>query len=137
VAFAATGADRVMAITDATGGAGLPPGSSARLGGRSIRVGEQAAFLDDGTLAGSTLTMDQALRNLVGRFGASLVDAATMCSTTPARQLGLTGLGMLATGAAADVVVLDRSLRVVKTFIDGAEAWARSAGQNSSRAGAV
>ena len=121
VVVAAKGADGVMAITDATSGAGLPPGSRARLGGQSIRITEQAAFLEDGTLAGSTLTMDLAFRNIVTKFGGSLVDAARLCSTSPARALGLSGFGVLADGAMADIVVLDRALRVRRTFIGGQE----------------
>ncbi len=112
-----------MAITDGTGGAGLTQGSTARLGGRTIRVGPRAAELEDGTLAGSTLTMDGALRMLVGTIGLPLVDAAALCSTTPARALGLSGLGEIVKGAVADIVVLDRSLRVVRTFIDGGEVY--------------
>jgi N-acetylglucosamine-6-phosphate deacetylase len=119
VAMAAKGSQKVMAITDATAGAGLEVGSEARLGGRAIRVRSEGAFLEDGTLAGSTLTMDRGFRNVVTRLGASLVDAAVMCSTTPARELGLTGFGVLADGAAADIVVLDRGFTVVGTLIGG------------------
>jgi N-acetylglucosamine-6-phosphate deacetylase len=114
-----------MAITDATSGAGQPVGSTSRLGGQTIHVGEQAAFLDDGTLAGSTLTMDRAFRNVVTAFGQSVVAAARMCSTTPAGQLGLGDLGRIAAGAQADLVVLDRDFRVVRTFVAGAEVWPR------------
>jgi N-acetylglucosamine-6-phosphate deacetylase len=123
LAIAAKGAGRMMAITDGTAGSGQPIGSEARLGGRVIHVRDEAAFLDDGTLAGSTLTMDRAFRNIVTSFRQSLVDAAAMCATTPARQLGLSGVGVLAEGAVADVVVLDRDLRVVRTFVDGAQVW--------------
>jgi N-acetylglucosamine-6-phosphate deacetylase len=112
-----------MAITDATAGAGMAAGSEARLGGRTIRVRDDAAFLDDGTLAGSTLTMDRAFRNIVKLFGRSVVDAAAMCSTVPARQMGLDDAGMLVEGAAADVVVLDREMRVLRTFLDGEQVW--------------
>ena len=119
IATAAKGPDGVLAITDATAGAGLPPGATAALGGKRITVGEQAAFLDDGTLAGSTLTMDGAFRKIVTSFGGTLVDAARLCSTSPARALGLNGFGVLADGAAADFVVLDRALRVRRTFIGG------------------
>jgi N-acetylglucosamine-6-phosphate deacetylase len=119
LAIAAKGAHSVMAITDGTGASGLPIGSTARLGGRRIEARREAAFLEDGTLAGSTLTMDRAFRNLVTRFGSSVVEAATMCSTTPARELGLTGFGVIAPGAVADLVVLDRGFRVVRTFIGG------------------
>src|SRR5918992_3035817 len=65
MALAAKRPERFMAITDGTAGAGLPRGSEAQLGGRRIRVGD-AAYLDDGTIAGSVLTMDQAFAVLVG-----------------------------------------------------------------------
>jgi N-acetylglucosamine-6-phosphate deacetylase len=124
IAIAAKGPERIMAITDGTGGSGLPPGSTARLGGRRIRVTDTAAVLDDGTLAGSTLTMDRAFRTIVTTFGLSLVDAAMLCSTTPARELGLTGFGVLARDCVADVTVLGRGFGVVRTFIDGEEVYA-------------
>jgi N-acetylglucosamine-6-phosphate deacetylase len=123
IAMAAKGVDGMMAITDGTAGSGLAPGSTARLGGRPIRVSDQAAVLEDGTLAGSTLTMDRAFRNIVTMFQASITEAATMCSTTPARALGLTGFGVIAAGTAADLVVLDRAFRVTRTFIDGEEVY--------------
>jgi N-acetylglucosamine-6-phosphate deacetylase len=123
VAIAAKGPSRIMAITDGTAGAGLPRGATSVIGGRRITVGD-AAYLDDGTLAGSVLTMADAFGRLVSRVGISLVDAATMCSTTPARALGLHGFGVIAPGAMADLVVLDRDLRVVRTYIGGELAWA-------------
>ena len=123
LAITAKGVDGVMAITDGTGGSGLAVGSAARLGGRRIRVADEAALLDDGTLAGSTLTMDRAFRTIVSKFECSIVEAATLCSMTPARQLGLAGFGFLAEGGVADLVVLDRGFRVVRTFIDGAEVY--------------
>ena len=126
VAIAAKGPPRVMAITDATAGAGRPPGSAAMLGGQTIHVRDGAAFLDDGTLAGSTLTMDRAFRNLVTLFRQSVVDAAVMCSTTPARQLGLGGLGRIAEGQQADLVVIDRDFKVVRTFVGGNQVWPAS-----------
>ena len=117
-AVAAKGPSKIMAITDGTAGSGLARGQSATLGGRRITV-RDAAYLDDGTLAGSVLTMDRAFAALVTRMGFSLVDAAQMCSTTPARELGLHGMGILAPGAVADFVVLDRGLNVVETYIAG------------------
>jgi N-acetylglucosamine-6-phosphate deacetylase len=125
VAIAAKGVDGIIAITDGTAGSGLPSGSIARLGGRPIRVSAEAALLDDGTLAGSTLTMDRAFRNIVTLFHASIPQAATMCSTTPSRALGLTGFGVIAEGNVADLVVLDRAFRVMRTFIDGEEVFTR------------
>lgn len=126
LAIAAKGPGGVMAITDGTAGAGLAVGSTARLGGQRIRVTDHAAVLDDGTLAGSTLTMDRAFRTIVTMFGLSVVEAATLCATAPARALGLTGFGLLAEGACADLVVLDRGFRVQRTFIDGRPAFERA-----------
>jgi N-acetylglucosamine-6-phosphate deacetylase len=121
VAIAAKGHSRVMAITDGTAGSGLEAGACARLGGRTITVSpaRDSARLADGTLAGSVATMNQVFANLVTRFGQSLVEAATLCSTTPARELGLTGQGVIAPGGAADLTVLASDLRVVKTWVGG------------------
>jgi N-acetylglucosamine-6-phosphate deacetylase len=118
VAIASKSASRIMAITDGTAGSGLPRGTQAMLGGRRITV-EDVARLDDGTIAGSVLTMDRAFACLVGQAGAGLVDGARMCSTTPARELGLQGHGVLASGAVADLVVLDANLNVRQTWIGG------------------
>ncbi|MBI4887849.1 MAG: N-acetylglucosamine-6-phosphate deacetylase, partial [Acidobacteria bacterium] len=128
VAIAAKGRERIMAITDGTAGSGLPVGAEARLGGRRIRVTDAAAVLDDGTLAGSTLTMDRAFRTIVDLFGLSVVDAAVLCSTSPARELGLTGFGVIARDCVADVVVLDRAFRIMRTFVDGGEIYAYRTG---------
>jgi N-acetylglucosamine-6-phosphate deacetylase len=127
MAIATKGVSKMIAITDATAGAGLPIGSSARLGARAIHVRSEAAFLDDGTVAGSTVTMDGAFRTIVHGFGRSVVDAAVMCSTTPARELALSDFGVIAAGAVADVVVLDRAFRVERTFIEGKEVYNRLA----------
>jgi len=124
-AVAAKGVDRIMAITDGTGGSGMPEGSRATLGGRPITVGN-AAYLDDGTLAGSVLTMDRAFRMLVS-MDFSLVQAARLCATTPARQRGLRS-GCLVPGAPADLVVLDERLEVVETWIAGEPVYSRFAG---------
>jgi N-acetylglucosamine-6-phosphate deacetylase len=121
-ALAAKRPERIMAITDGTAGSGLPHGSRSRLGDRAIAI-RDAAYLDDGTFAGSVLTMDRAFANLTARTGLSLVDAAVVCSTTPARALGLQGFGVIAPGATADLVVLDRELRVVQTWISGSLAY--------------
>jgi N-acetylglucosamine-6-phosphate deacetylase len=124
-AVAAKKPSKILAITDATAAAGLPPGETASLGGRTISVHDGAAYLANGTLAGSVLTMDRALRMLVERIGVSLVDAVTMTSTTPARELGLVGHGILAVDAVADVVVLDGRLDVVQTYVGGQLAYSR------------
>ena len=123
--IAAKRPERIMAITDGTAGSGLPPGTKTHIGGRPITI-RDAAYLDDGTLAGSSLTMDRAFAKLTSEIGLSLSDAATVCATTPARALNLQGFGVIAIGAIADLVVLDRDLRVVQTWVAGALAYDRN-----------
>ncbi len=125
-AIAAKRPSKILAITDASAVAGLPVGSRGRLGGQEIVAAASAAHLADGTLAGSTLTMDRAFRMLVEGIGLSLVEASTVCATTPARELGLVGHGVLKPDAAADVVVLDRDFQVVQTYVAGQLVYARS-----------
>jgi N-acetylglucosamine-6-phosphate deacetylase len=110
---------RMIAITDGTAAAGLPTGTRARLGDQTIIAGDNTAVLEDGTLAGSILTMDAAFRMLVGRIGLSLPDAARMCATTPAAAIKQADIGSIATGKWADLAILDRDLRIVQTFVAG------------------
>jgi N-acetylglucosamine-6-phosphate deacetylase len=117
--------NRVMAITDGTSGSGLPVGSRVTIGDRPITVTTTAAYLDDGTLAGSTLTMDGAFRMLVNTLGFGVVEAAVMCATTPARELKLEGRGAIAPGAFADLAILDQHLKVARTYVDGTEGFSR------------
>jgi N-acetylglucosamine-6-phosphate deacetylase len=118
---------RTMAITDGTAGSGLPVGSRVKLGGRPITVTEKAAFLEDGTLAGSTLTMDGAFRLLVRTLGLGTVDAARLCATTAANELGLRDQGQIEPGAWADLAVLDRDLQVARTYVAGRLVYERKA----------
>ncbi|HEX6684326.1 MAG TPA: N-acetylglucosamine-6-phosphate deacetylase [Candidatus Limnocylindrales bacterium] len=105
----AAGPQRAALITDAMAAAGMPDGDYD-LGGLRVVVSEGAARLKEGgSIAGSTLTMDAALRRAVGA-GLSIVDAAHMAATTPARVLGLDK--RIAAGCDADLVVLDGDLRV-------------------------
>ena len=112
-------ARRMMAITDGTAGSGLPAGSRTRLGDQEIIVTGRTVELADGTLAGSILTMDAAFRMLVQQVGISLIDAAQMCATTPASELGLAGVGAIAQGMTADLVVLGPGLAVRQTYLAG------------------
>jgi N-acetylglucosamine-6-phosphate deacetylase len=125
-AIAAKQPSRVMAITDATAVAGLPAGARAALGGQPIVAGETTALLPDGTVAGSLVTMERVFQMLAGAGGQSLVAAAVMCSTTPARELGLVGYGVLAADASADLAVLDANLSVVQTYVGGNLVYARN-----------
>ena len=127
-AIAAKGPGRIMAITDGTAASGLDVVSRPTLGGQPLSVGESAAFLADGTLAGSVMTMDRVLRTLVSQMDIPLVNAVAMCATTPARELGLVGFGALTPGAIADLVVLDARLSVVQTYVGGHLAYSRNTG---------
>ena len=118
----------VLAITDGTALAQRPVGARARLGAQTIVAGDNAAYLEDGTLAGSTATMDMVFRVLVERVGLSLIDAATMCATTPARAMGAADRGAIEPGAVADLTILGPDLRVVATLIGGRVAWAARGG---------
>jgi len=119
VAIRAKGVDGIMAITDGTAGSGLPVGSRTRLGGHPIVVTARSAELEDGTLAGSVLTMDAAFRTLMVQIGLTVVEAARLCATSPARQLGLKETGRIEVGATADLVVLDGRFRVAQTYLAG------------------
>ena len=119
MAIAMKGSGLVMAITDGTAGAGLAVGETAMLGSQRIHVRAHAAELDDGTLAGSTATMDRIFATLVTQCRMSVVDAVAMCALTPARRLDLVGHGAITEGAVADLVVLGPDFDVRHTIIDG------------------
>ena len=119
----AKGAQGITLVTDALAPAGMGKGKF-QLGPRRIYVtAEGGARLANGTLAGSILTMDQAVRNVIAWGAASLSDAIRMASTTPADLLGRTDLGRIAVGCAADLVVLDASLHVRQTIVGGQVAF--------------
>jgi N-acetylglucosamine-6-phosphate deacetylase len=120
--MAAKRPDGVLAVTDGTAASGLPRGSRTRLGHQSVTAAD-VARLDDGTMAGSVLTMDRAFAMLVRDCHRDLVDAARMCATSPARDLGAAGLGVIEPGAAADVTVLNQDLTVAETWVAGRRAW--------------
>lgn len=124
LAFAAAVAPgRTALVTDAIAAAGMPDGEYD-LGGQPVVVTDRVARLSTadgspGAIAGSTLTMDAALRRAVGA-GVSLVDAVRMAATTPARVLGLGGtVGALAPGLRADLVELDPQLQVLRVMRAG------------------
>ena len=93
-----------------------------RLGGLDVEVKNGVATLpDSGSLAGSTLTMDAAFRNLVHGAGLDIADAVAATATQPARLLGIDGdTGALRTGLLADAVVLDDDLRTLGVLRRGA-----------------
>jgi len=121
--LAAKGPQGTILVTDGTAAAGLGDGAYS-LAGEAIEVRDSVASLPDGTLAGSVVTMDQAVRNVV-RLGLSpLGDAVRMAATNPAAALDLgQRLGRIAPGFAADLVALDDKQEVAMTFVGGQPAY--------------
>ena len=113
---------RFCLVTDAMAATALGDGTYS-LGDREVSVKGAEARLADGTLAGSVLTMDQAVRNLVG-LGASIEDAVGAATRVPAGLIGRPDLGDLSEGGPADLVVLDEALAVRRTLIGGTEVFA-------------
>jgi N-acetylglucosamine-6-phosphate deacetylase len=111
--------ERFSLVTDAIAAAGLPPADS-RLGHQNVEVRDGEVRLPDGTLAGSVLTMDRAVVNLVAK-GASLEAAVHAASRAPALLIGRPDLGRIAPGQPADIAVLDDELRVIRTLVRGEE----------------
>ena len=118
------GPRRMSLVTDAMAALGMPAGQH-RLGDYDVVVDATSARLADGTLAGSILELDQALRNLIEITGCSLSEALETMTSTPARVLGLDHeRGRIAPGYAADLVLLSRDLRVDTTIAAGEIAYA-------------
>jgi N-acetylglucosamine-6-phosphate deacetylase len=109
---------QVHCVTDAVAAAGMPDGAY-RLGRHDISKKGDTVRLLDGSLAGSVLTMDQALRNLLV-LGLALDDAVHRCGALPAAYLGLEDRGQIIPGAAADIVVLDRHGATSTVLVEGA-----------------
>ncbi|WP_106397688.1 N-acetylglucosamine-6-phosphate deacetylase [Actinocorallia populi] len=105
---------RLALITDAIDATGIGDGEYL-LGAMRVRVADgQARLVENGSLAGSTLTMDAALRRAVKEVGLPIETASRYASAVPARVLGLTDRGTLVPGARADLVFLDDDLRVIE-----------------------
>lgn len=108
---------KLFGVTDSTAGAGMPDGVY-HLGSHRVTKCLGGVRLPDGTLAGSVLTMDQALRNLVS-IGIPLRDAARHLSTNAADYLGECHRGRLQPGAHADIVVMSPALKLNHVFVEG------------------
>lgn len=114
----AKGADLSVLITDATAATGMPDGRY-RLGSFEVEVKDDRCMAD-GKLAGSVLTMDRAVRNVMQFAGWNLQQAVRLASLNPARVAALRGRGKLEPGSKADIAVLTRTAEVKATIVGGA-----------------
>lgn len=112
------GVDQVVLVTDAVQATGLPDGEYV-LGDQKIFVKDGAARLAEGNLAGSTLTLMRAVKNMVEEIGVSLSDGFKMASLNPAKSIGLQNKGWIREGNQADFVLIDQDFTVQKTIIGG------------------
>jgi N-acetylglucosamine-6-phosphate deacetylase len=111
--------ERVVLITDAIRATGFPDGEYM-LGKQHITVKDGVPRTPEGSLGGSTATMDADVRNVVRVTGVSLADVWRMASLTPARSIGVEARkGSLEAGKDADIVLLDEGLNVILTLVKG------------------
>jgi N-acetylglucosamine-6-phosphate deacetylase len=122
VAWRALGPHRTILVSDAIAALGLDV-SETRLGDVGVHIDETGVRTPDGVLAGSNLTLDLAVRNLVEFTGCSPIEAIATVTRNPSSLLGLDDRGRIEAGARADIVVLDPSLHVVQTYVGGELAW--------------
>jgi N-acetylglucosamine-6-phosphate deacetylase len=127
LAYRVKGSEGLVLVTDAMEAAGMHPGDY-ELGGRKVRLEDGAVRLPDGTLAGSALTMDEAVRNAVRFLEVSLAQAVRMAAETPAAALILDGKGKIAVGCDADFVLLDGEGTVLQTIVSGEVVYERERG---------
>ena len=125
LAWRAKGADLCYLITDAMEATGMPDGEYM-LGANHVTVKNREARLADGTIAGSTLTLDLAIRNMHKVVGVPLAQALYMASTAPANSIGENERGRLEIGAHADLTLLDADLEVEMTIVGGEIAYKRA-----------
>jgi len=119
---------KIVLITDAMRAASKPEGTY-NLGGQEVTVVRGQARLKDGTLAGSVLTMDKAVCNMVDKVGVSLTEAIQMATASPARCLGVESKkGSLEPGKDADIVILNKKLKVELTMVKGKIVYKREEG---------
>jgi N-acetylglucosamine-6-phosphate deacetylase len=123
----ALGAERTVVVTDALCGAGIAD-LSFEFGGLHATVIDGAARLPDGTITGSVLTMEQALRNVVRMLDVSLIDAVRMLAYNPAQAAGVaTRKGRLQVGYDADLLIFDEALSLQAALCRGRVAFATPA----------
>lgn len=118
IAYRCKGDKHLMLVSDAVRGSGLAPGRY-ELGGHPTLIDGKVARLEDGTIAGSVITLERAVRNMVEAAGVPVEAALRMASEAPAQSLGLTSKGRIAPGLDADLVLLTDTFEVRATLVSG------------------
>jgi N-acetylglucosamine-6-phosphate deacetylase len=118
------GPDKMVLITDALQAMGMGDGTYL-FGGHEVKVSNGVAKLTDGTLASSTVTMNEALQKAV-QSGIPLKDAVMMATQTPADILGMLNKGRIEPGADADLVLINDRFEVLWTIVNGKKVYSRS-----------
>jgi N-acetylglucosamine-6-phosphate deacetylase len=121
----------ISLVTDAVAAVGVPPGVDISLAGSSLTSSGSEVRDANGVLAGSALTLDRAVRNLVVFAGAAPEEAILAATQTPAALLRERGLGVIEAGACADLVLLDPDLEAVATIVGGEVAFDRRSASGS------
>jgi N-acetylglucosamine-6-phosphate deacetylase len=114
--------DRLVLVSDSIRFSGLADGTYT-LGGQTVTVRGVECRLPDGTIAGSTLTMERAVRNAQAMGGMSLAAALTAATRAPARSIGETARGDLLPGFEADIAVFTPDMQPMMTFVGGQPVW--------------
>lgn len=118
VLLKAKGLDKVMLITDSIEASGLPDGQY-KLGNQPVYVKDNAARLKDGTLAGSILALNDAVKNAYKNLDLTIYEAVNLASYNPAKNLNLIDLGEIAVNKTADIIMFYDDIRVDFAMVDG------------------
>jgi N-acetylglucosamine-6-phosphate deacetylase len=122
-AYRLKGPDKLALITDAMMACDMKDGNYT-LGGQKVYVKDGAARIAGGQLAGSTLTLDKAVKNVINNCAVNITDAVKMASSTPARILKIDNeKGYIKVGYDADIVIFDDNINIIKTFVSGIEKY--------------
>lgn len=120
LAWKCKGPDKLLVISDSHKMTGLPPGKYDWDGRKLVATQDDVAYLEDGGLAGSVMTIIGALKNIMHRLNLPLEEALRTATINPAKLLGIeNSKGCIAPGMDADMVVVDESLNVYMTIVEG------------------
>lgn len=118
LAYQTKGSSHLLLITDSMRAKGLSAGES-ELGGQKVVVKDKQARLENGSLAGSVLTFNEAFKNMIQFSGCRMEDAVQMSAVNQAREFGLLNKGLLSEGKDADFVLMNEKFEVLKTVAGG------------------